>query len=117
MDTIIDSKIGRINVFYNGEEKSIIDSNIEPIQLISGEVLVANTKTSLNDFFSEEVLFLGKIGNQLQFVIGEERDLFNETLYCQSLSLVGDDMFINIYQIGTARDYRWKKKKGVYGWF
>ena len=105
MQTIIDSKIGLINIF-NQEE---IDRLIEKQTIsLNGKKLEPNTHTTLDDFFNGEVEYLGMHDGYMQFKIGEENNLFENTIWVNSFKKIDEKRIVTVYQAGTARDYNFK---------
>lgn len=105
MQTVIDAKIGLINIFKADE----IDTHIEKINTsLNGYILKPNTKTNLDDFFNGEVEYLGICNGYMQFKIGEDNDLFGATVWVNSFKKITDTRICTVYQAGTARDYNFK---------
>lgn len=105
MQTIIDAKIGLINIFNLDE----IDTHIEKIDTsLNGYTLKPNIKTNLDHFFNSEVEYLGICNGYMQFKIGEENDLFGATVWVNSFKKITDTRICTVYQPGTARDYIFK---------
>lgn len=101
----IDSRLGLIKIF-NQDNISLVKK--ESI-FLNGETLKPNGKTTLNNFFNNEVVYLGLHDDYMQFEIGREQDLFNESIYCSEFKRISDTRIMTIYQVGTARDYNFKK--------
>lgn len=105
MESIIDSKIGLINIFKADE----IDTHIEKTDTsLNGYTLKPNTKTNLDDFFNGYVEYLGIFNGYMQFKIGEDNDLFGTTIWVNSFKKITETTIMTIYQQGTARDYNYK---------
>jgi hypothetical protein len=105
MKTIIDSKIGLINIFNVDELDTLIDKRE---MLLNGKTLIPNGKTSLDGFFDEDVEYLGLYDGYMQFKIGEEVNLFNSSVWVSSFKKLTEQRIMTIYQAGTARDYNFK---------
>lgn len=105
IEKYIDNKIGLIKIFNSNNI-----SEIDPVETTLGDTtLIPNTKTTLNDFFNQEVVYLGIHEDYLQFKIGEEVDLFGDKIYTNEFKKINDHRIMTIYQVGTARDYNFKK--------
>ncbi len=100
----IDSKIGLIRVFNNESIHKIQKEDV----FIGGNVLKAGSKTTLNNFFNEEVIYLGMFDGWMQFQIGEDDNLFEHQIYTNEFKKITEQRMLSIYQIGTARDYLFK---------
>lgn len=100
----IDAKIGLIRVFNSNNIKNIKSEDIS----IGGNILKAGTKTTLNNFFNEEVIYIGTYDGWMQFQIGEDDNLFEHQIYTNEFKKISDERMLSIYQIGTARDYLFK---------
>ncbi len=103
-DSYIVSKIGRIRIF---NERTISQIKKESVEL-AGVVIEPDSMTTLNDFFDGEVKYLGTYKGWLQFQAGEDTNLFDSEIYTSEFKKVTDHRILNIYQIGTARDYHFK---------
>lgn len=100
----IDSQIGLIRVFNT---KNIIHIKKEDISL-GGNIIKAGSKTTLNNFFNEEVVYLGLYEDWMQFQVGEDNNLFEHQIYTNEFKKIDDERILSIYQIGTARDFLFK---------
>lgn len=107
VQTIIDSKIGTINIFDKDDLNLIQKLDIE---LVTG-VLRAGEHTTLSNFFNSPVVFLGVYQNYLQFEIGKDANLFNTTIWCNAFKKIDKETLLTSYQSGTIRDYRFKNGK------
>lgn len=106
MKSIIDAKLGLINIFDDNE----IDKYIEKIDTpLNGYTLKPNTKTNLDGFFNGEVEYLGVYDEFMQFKIGQKTDLFGTRYWVNSFKKITDTRICTIYKAGTARDYNFRK--------
>lgn len=101
---LIDGKIGLIKVF---DEENISCISPETVTL-GGEVLFAGQKTTLNDFFNSEVVYLGIHERYMQFKIGEQHDLFSHEIWTNEFKKIDENRIMTIYSHGTARDFIFK---------
>ncbi len=105
----IDSKLGLLRVFT--EEATNLIKKV-PVQ-INGIIINAGDKTTLNDFFENEVVYLGLFDDYMQFQIGQDNNLFESSIYTNEFKKINDNRILTIHQLGTARDYiflngKWK---------
>lgn len=86
---------------------------IVPIPVeIAGETLHPDTDTTLLDFFSRPVLFLGvKDGNEAIFHIGSEKDLFQEKHYFEVVFIITPTRIFQLYAPGSGRDFNFINQK------
>ena len=102
----IDRSIGLIKVF-NDTNLSLIKK--ESVSL-AGTIINPGEKTTLNGLFNAEVNYLGTHDGLMQFQIGEESDLFENKIWTSEFKRIGEERIMNIYQLGTARDYFYKNE-------
>ena len=100
-----DSQLGTLTMFPSSKLEEI---KKEDITLITGKIK-AGQLTDLDGFFSEEVIYLGIYEEQLQFKVGESKDLFDHDTWCNSFTVIDEETLTACYQAGTLRDFRWKK--------
>lgn len=101
---LIDGKIGLIKVF---DEETIECISPDTVTLC-GETLFAGQKTTLNDFFNAEVIYLGMHDSYMQFKIGEYHDLFSHEIWANEFKKIDENRIMTIYAHGTARDFIFK---------
>jgi len=100
----IDTGIGLIRVF-----KAEALSHIEKVEVsINGTTLKAGDKTTLDNFFSEEVIYLGVYDGYMQFQVGKDNNLFESSIYTNEFKKIDENRILTIYQLGTARDHFFK---------
>lgn len=100
----IDNKIGLIRVFNENALALIKKESVS----INDIVLNAGDKTTLNDFFESEVIYLGVFDDYLQFQIGKDNNLFESSIYTNEFKKIDENRILTIHQVGTARDYFFK---------
>ena len=101
---IVDSKLGLLSVFNQDnihliEKKSFVLGGIE---------LIPGQKTSLHNFFNDDVIYLGFYEDFLQFQIGIDYNLFETLFWCNEFKRINENHILTIYQLGTARNYQFK---------
>ena len=100
----IDSKIGLIKIF---NESGL--NEIEEVEItLANHTLKPNDETTLNEFFNEPVVYLGLHDGYMQFKVGQEENLFDSNTYTSEFKKISENRIMNIYQVGTARDYNFK---------
>jgi len=99
--SLIDSKIGLINVFNQDNIFLIEKQNI----FLGDFLLTPDCKTTLNNFFNDFVTYLGVYKGRLQFQIGLEINLFETVIWCNEFKVIDFNRIMTVYQLGTARDY------------
>ncbi|UTJ05412.1 hypothetical protein [Arcobacter roscoffensis] len=100
---LIDPTHGYLKIFntFNIDEIKKESITLNDMQLIPGQ------KTSLNNFFDEEVEFLGIHDGYMQFKVGECNDLFSE-VWCNEFKKIDEKRICTSYSRGTVRDYIFK---------
>lgn len=101
---LIDEKLGLLKIF---SLENINEIKKETITLCD-EVLIPGLKTTLKDFFSKEVEYLGTHDNYLQFKVGENYDLFGREFWCNEFKKIDENRMVTVFQAGTARDFNFK---------
>jgi hypothetical protein len=110
MVKMIDSKIGLMRIFNDHELQDIKKDSV----ILGGATLKVGEKTTLNDFFSANVIYLGIYENYMQFQIGLEVNLFETLIYTNEFKRVDENRIVTIYQLGTARNYDFKIKDKIW---
>lgn len=105
--SFIDSSLGLLRVY---DESNINQISKESITLNHVE-LTPGQKTTLDNFFNSEVIYLGLFNGFMQFEIGRDTNLFSTTIWCNEFKKIDEKTILNIYQVGTARDYIFKNGK------
>ncbi len=100
----IDTEIGLIRVFEENDLSLIEKENT----VINGTVLKAGDKTTLNDFFEKEVIYLGHYNGYMQFQVGKDVSLFGTKIYTNEFKKIDDNRILTIFKLGTARDFIYK---------
>jgi len=78
---------------------------------VCGETIYPGDKTTLNDFFSRPIEYLGKEDNEAVFFIGSDENLFNRTYYYEPVLVVKDNRIFKMYSNNGGRDFNYINQK------
>lgn len=79
---------------------------------VCGETINPGQRTTLNDFFSRPIEYLGKEGSGYAvFYIGSQEDLFNHSHFYEPVLIVTDTRLFKIYSNNGGRDFNYINKK------
>ena len=92
-----DPKLGTLTMFPSSKLEEI---KREDVTLVTGKIK-AGQLTDLDGFFSEEVIYLGIYKEQLQFKVGESKDLFDHDTWCNSFTVIDKETLTTCYQTNS----------------
>lgn len=113
MNKVIFSKIGMGVTFDSIED---MNENILPVsvKLASGEV-VPGKKTDLGGFWAHPIeykgLLKGEDNEMMVFYLGESQDLFEQTIYCDVVARIDENVLFKKYTERSGRDFKWIKNQ------
>ena len=109
IEEYINNQLGIIVILNEKQLNYIAKKNIT----INNEVLTPGKKTTLSDFFSGEVVYIGIYKERMLFQIGEANNLFESKIICNAFYKIDENRIVTVFIAGTAREFIYKNKKWV----
>ena len=99
---------GKLGMGYILPEDVMIENFINPIPVSIGgsEIIQPSTETSLLGYFNiAPALYIGMIGNEMIFYLGNQTDLFGEKKFYLSLVKLSETRIFSMFTHKGGRDF------------